>query len=81
MQWRINNRVICLRMRKNLTAKTQPGDFQLTTPETLLLSQQVVTSKGISSALPTYTSILTPVPNWTCSIVTVPLFDAQLPST
>ena len=37
--------VICLQMGKNLTAKTPPGDFQVTTPETPLLSQQVVTSK------------------------------------
>ena len=40
---------------ENLTAKTPPGDFQVTTPETPLLTQQVVTSKGISSTLPTYT--------------------------
>ena len=32
---------------KNLTAKTPPGDFQVTTPEIPLLIQQVVTSKGI----------------------------------
>ena len=37
--------VIYLRMGKNLTAKIPPGDFQVTTPETLLLSQQGVTSK------------------------------------
>ena len=37
--------VICLRMGKNLTAKTPPGDFQVTTPKTPLLSQQAVTSK------------------------------------
>ena len=37
--------VIYLRMRKTLTAKIPPGDFQVTTPETLLLSQQAVTSK------------------------------------
>ena len=54
MQWRINNRVICLRMGKNLTAKTPPGDFQVTTSETPLLSQQAVISKGISSTLLTY---------------------------
>ena len=35
--------VICLRMGKNLTVKTPLGDFQVTTPETPLLSQQVVT--------------------------------------
>ena len=32
---------------ENLTAKTPPGDFQVTTPETPLLSQQAVISKGI----------------------------------
>ena len=45
MQRKINNTVICLRMGKNLTAKTPPGDFQVTTLETPLLSQQVVTCK------------------------------------
>ena len=42
---------------ENLMAKTPPGDFQVTTPETPLLTQQAVTSKGIPSTLPTY--------NWT----------------
>ena len=45
MQRKINDTVICLRMGKNLTAKTPPVDFQVTTPETPLLSQQVVTSR------------------------------------
>ena len=66
---------------KNLTVKTPPGDFQVTTPETPLLSQQVVTSKGIPSTLSTYSWTLTPIPNWTCSVVTVPLSNARLPST
>ena len=66
---------------ENLTAKTLPGDFQVTTLETPLLSQQVVTSKRIPSTLPTYSWTLTPIPNWTCSVVTVPLSDARLPST
>ena len=39
---------------ENLTAKTPPSDFQVTTPKTLLLSQQAVTSKGILNTLPTY---------------------------
>ena len=47
MQPKINNTVICLRMGKTYTAKTPPGDFKVTTPEILLLSQQAVTSKGI----------------------------------
>ena len=62
-------------------AKTPSGDFQVTTPETPLLSQQAATSKGIPSTLPIYSWTLTPVPNWTCSVVTVPLFDALLSST
>ena len=67
--------------RENLMAKTPPGDFQVTTPETLLLSQQAVTSKGIPSTLPTYSWTLIPISNWTYSVVTVPFFDARLPST
>ena len=59
-------------------AKAPPGDFQVTTPETPLLSQQAVTSKGIPSTLPTYSWTLTPIPNWTCSVVTVPLSDIWL---
>ena len=68
-------------MGKNLTAKTPPSDFQVTTPKTPLLSQQVVTSKAISSTLPTYSWTLTPISNWTCSVVTVTFSDARLPST
>ena len=61
MQRKINNTVICLRMRKNLTTKTPLSDFQVTTPETLLLSQQAVTSKGISVP---YTNLkFNPYPN------------------
>ena len=54
MQRKINDTVICLQMGKNLTVKTPPGDFQVTTPEILPLSQQAVTSKGISITLPNY---------------------------
>ena len=37
--------------------------------------------QGISSTLPTYSWTLTPISNQNCSVVTVPLFDARLPST
>ena len=53
--------MICLRMGKTNTAKTPLGDFKVTTPEIPLLSQQVVTSKGISVP---YTNLqLNPYPN------------------
>ena len=31
--------------------------------------------------IPTYSWTLTPIPNWTCSVVTIFSFDARLPST
>ena len=66
MQRKINNTVICLRMGKNLTAKTPPGDFQVTTPETPLLSQQVVTSK--ESQVP-YQLTVEPLPQYPIGFV------------
>ena len=53
--------VICLRMGKTYTVKIPSGDFQVTTPEIPLLSQQAVTSKEISVL---YTNLqLYPYPN------------------
>ena len=37
--------------------------------------------QGIPNTLPTYSWTLTPIPNWTCFVVTVPLSDARLLST
>ena len=47
MQRKLNNKVICLQMGKIYTVKTPPGDFEVTIPGILLLSQQAVTSKWI----------------------------------
>ena len=66
MQCRINDTVICLRMGKNLTAKTPSGDFQVTTPETPLLSQQAVTSK--ESQVP-YQSTVEPLPQYPIGLI------------
>ena len=66
MQRKINDTVICLRMGKNLTAKTPLGDFQVTTPETPLLSQQAVTSK--ESQVP-YQSTVEPLPQYPIELV------------
>ena len=59
MQRKINDTVICLQMGKTLTAKIPPGDFQVTTPETPLLSKQAVTSK--ESQVP-YQTTVKPLP-------------------
>ena len=58
--------VICLRMGKNLTAKTPPGDFQVTTPKTPLLSQQAITSK--ESQVP-YQPTVEPLPQYPIGLV------------
>ena len=73
--------VICLWMGKTYTAKTLLGDFKVTTPKIPLLSQEVVTSKGIQYLIPTYSWTLTPIPNWTCSVVTISHFQCIAPST
>ena len=66
MQRKINDTVICLRMGKNLTAKTPPGDFQVTTPETPLLSQQAVTSKESQVS---YQPTVEPLPQYLIELV------------
>ena len=47
MQWKINWHGDLFTNEENLHSKTPPGDFQVTTPENSLSSQQAVTSKGI----------------------------------
>ena len=66
LQRKIKDMVICLQMGKNLTAKIPPGDFQVTTPETLLLSQQAVTSK--ESQVP-YQPTVEPLPQYLIGLV------------
>ena len=81
MQRKINDTVICLRMRKTYTAKSPLGDFKITTPKTPLLSQQVITSKEISVS---YTNLqLNPYPNTQLDLFysNSSPFDAWLPST
>ena len=53
--------VICLQIGKTYTVKTPPGDFKVTTPENSLLSQQAVSTKGIS--VPYINLQLNPYPN------------------
>ena len=66
MQRKINDTVICLRMGKNLMAKTPPGDFQVTTPKTPLLSQQAITTK--ESQVP-YQPTVEPLPQYPIGLV------------
>ena len=65
---------------ENLTAKTPPGDFQVTTSETPQLSQQAITSKGIQVP---YQPTVEPYPNTQLDLFCSDSspFDARLPST
>ena len=51
---------------ENLMVKTLPGNFQVTTPETPLLSQQAVTSK--ESQVP-YEPTVEPLPQYLIGLV------------
>ena len=51
---------------ENLTVKTLLGDFQVTTPETPLLSQQAVISKGIQVS---YQPTVEPLPQYPIGLV------------
>ena len=51
---------------ENLTAKTPPSDFQVTTLETPLLSQQAITSK--ESQVP-YQPTVEPLPQYPIGLV------------
>ena len=42
------DKVICFQIGKTSKAKNLPSDFKVTTPENPLISQQAITSKGIS---------------------------------
>ena len=63
---KINDTVICLQIGKTYTAKTPLGDFQVITSEIPLLSQQPITSKGISAL---YQSIVEPLPQYPIILV------------
>ena len=66
---------------KTYTTKTPPGDFQITTPEIPLLSQQAITSKGI--LVPYINLQLNPYPNTQLDLFCSDNFpfNARLPST
>ena len=78
MQWKIKCTVICLQMGKTNTAKTPPGDFKVTILENPLLSKQAVTSKGILVPYANLQLNPYPIPNWTCSVVTISHCNAWL---
>ena len=70
--------VICLWMGKTYTAKTPSSDFKVTTSENPKQALQVKESQYL---IPTYSWTLTPIPNWTCFVMTISPFQCTAPST
>ena len=66
---------------ENLTAKTPQSDFRSPLPKLHYYYNKRLQVKEFQVPLPTYSWTLTTIPNWICSVVTVPLSDARFPST
>ena len=81
MQLKINDTVICLRIGKKPNGKNPTGWFSGHHSRNSTIITTSGYKQGIPSTLPTYSWTLTPIFNWTCFLVTVPLSDARLPST
>ena len=65
---------------ENHPGKTPPGDFKVITPENSLLSQQAQVKES-QYLISTYNWTFTPIPNWTCSVMTISPFQCTAPST
>ena len=66
---------------ENLTAKTPPVIFRLPLLKFHYYQNKRLQVKESQYLIPTYSWTLTLIPNWTCFVVTIFPFDAQLPST
>ena len=81
MQWKINNIVICLRMGKTSWQKPHQVIFRSPLLKFRYYHNKQLLVKESQYLIPTYSWTLTPIHNWTCSVVTISPFDARLPST
>ena len=81
MQWKTNNTVICLRMGKTLRQKPYRVIFKSPLPKLHYYHNKRLQVKESQVSYQPIVEPLPQLPNWTCSVVTVPLFDARLPST
>ena len=81
MQWKINDMVICFSNREKPNGKNPTGWFLSHHSWNSTIITTSGYKQGIPRTLPTYSWTLIPIPNRTCSVVTVSLSDARLPST
>ena len=81
MQRKINDTVICLRMGKTNMAKPHRVIFKSPLLKFHYYHNKRLQVKKSQYLIPIYSWILTPIPNWTYSVVIISPFDAWLPST
>ena len=82
MQWKINlTWVICLRMEKTIEAKPHQMNLRLPLLRIHYYLNKLLQVKESQYLIPTYNWTLTPIPNWTCFVVTISHFQCMAPCT
>ena len=82
MQWKINLiQVICLRMGKTTEAKSHRMILRSPLPRIHYYPNKRLQVKESRYLIPTYSWTLTPIPNWTCFVVTISPIQCTAPST
>ena len=82
MQQKINlMQMICLRMGKTTEAKSHRMILRSPLPRIHYYQNKRLQVKESRYLIPTYSWTLTPIPNWTCSVVTISPFQCTTPST
>ena len=81
MQRKINNTVICLRMGKTYMTKIPWVILRLPLLKLYYYHNKRLQVTESQYFIPIYSWTFTPIPNWTCFVVIISPFDAQLPST
>ena len=73
--------VICLRIEKTSKAKTLSSDFKITTLKIHYYHNKRLQIKESQYLIIIYSWTLTPIHNWTCSVVTISHFQHMAPNT
>ena len=73
--------MICLRIGKTKWQKSHWVIFRSPLSKFHYYQNKWLQVKESQYLIPTYSWTLIPIPNWTCSVVTISPFDARLPST
>ena len=82
MQWKINlTRWFVYELEKPTRQKPHRVIFRLPLPKFHYYHNKRLQVKESQYLILTYSWTLTPIPNWTCSVMTISPFDARLPST